>query len=195
LLSNLYLDPLDHLMHHRGYEMVRYADDFVILCRSQAEAESALEIVRKWTEENGLVLHPIKTRVVDANLPGGFDFLGYHFERGYRWPSEKAMNRLKEKIRKRTRRTDGRSLSMIIKDLNLVLRGWYEYFKHGHRIAFRTTDSWIRMRLRSILRKRNGGHGRGHGADHNRWPNVFFADQGLMSLLETLDLELQSLKR
>ncbi len=86
LLSNIYLDPLDHAMAQAGYERVRYADDFVILCRSQAEAERVLEEVRIWTAQAGLTLHPVKTRIVDASQPGGFDFLGDHFERGMRWP-------------------------------------------------------------------------------------------------------------
>jgi hypothetical protein len=80
LLSNLYLDPLDHLLAGKGYELVRYADDFVILCRSEAEAREALEQVQAWTASVGLKLHPVKTRTVDATQAGGFDFLGYHFE-------------------------------------------------------------------------------------------------------------------
>src|SRR5260370_636188 len=86
LLSNIYLDPLDHELAGSGYEMVRYADDFVILCRSETEARAALAKVQPWTATAGLQLHPEKTRIVDATQRGGFDFLGYHFERGYRWP-------------------------------------------------------------------------------------------------------------
>ena len=88
LLSNIYLDPLDHQMAEQGYEMVRYADDFVLLCRSEAEAREALAAVAAWVAEAGLALHPDKTRIVDTAAPGGFDFLGYHFERGARWPRE-----------------------------------------------------------------------------------------------------------
>src|SRR5260221_139064 len=84
LLANLYLNPLDHQMAQAGWEMVRYADDFVILCRTEAEAQTALAEVRAWVSEAGLTLHPEKTRVVDASVPGGFDFLGYHFESGMR---------------------------------------------------------------------------------------------------------------
>ena len=90
LLSNIYLDPLDHQMADEGYEMVRYADDFVILCRSREEAEQALAEVEEWTARVGLQLHPDKTRIVDASQPGGFDFLGYHFERGRRRPRRRA---------------------------------------------------------------------------------------------------------
>ena len=86
-------------MAERGYEMVRYADDFVILCRSREEAERALAKVEEWTAAAGLQLHPDKTRIVDATQPGGFDFLGYHFERGYRWPSKKSLKKLKDTIR------------------------------------------------------------------------------------------------
>lgn len=82
LLSNLYLDPLDQRMAEWGQEMVRYADDFVVLCRSREEAEQVLEKLQSWTAQAGLKLHPVKTRIVNASEPGGFDFLGYHFEQG-----------------------------------------------------------------------------------------------------------------
>ena len=91
LLSNIYLDPLDRLMAASGVEMVRYADDFVLLCHREAEAQEALVLVQQWTAEVGLTLHPEKTRIVDATQPGGFDFLGYHFERGLRWPRRKSL--------------------------------------------------------------------------------------------------------
>jgi len=182
LLSNIYLDPLDHKMAERGYAMVRYADDFVILCRTEAEARGALAEVEAWMEEAGLRLHPEKTRVVDAREPGGFDFLGYHFERGYRWPRRKSLRKVKEAIRQKTRRTNGHSLEMIIADVNRTLRGWYEYFKHSHHTTFGPLDAWVRMRLRSILRKRRGRRGRGRGRDHQRWPNAYFAACGLFSL-------------
>ena len=92
--------------------MVRYADDFVILCRSQGEAAAALEQVRQWTEQAGLALHPVKTRIVDATQKGGFDFLGYHFERGMKWPREKSLRKFKDTIRAKTRRTHGQSLKV-----------------------------------------------------------------------------------
>jgi RNA-directed DNA polymerase len=181
LLSNIYLDPLDHWMAEQGYEMVRYADDFVILCRSQEEAEKSLEAVARWTASAGLQLHPDKTRIVDATQPGGFDFLGYHFERGYRWPSKKSLRKHKDAIRQRTKRCEGRSLSEIIQRVNQVRRGWFEYFKHSHYTTFKVLDQWVRMRLRSILRRRQKRRGRGRGLDHHRWPNAFFAEQGLFS--------------
>ena len=182
LLSNLYLDPLDQQMAQGGSQMVRYADDFVILCRSQQEAVAALERVRQWAEQAGLGLHPVKTRIVDATQGGGFDFLGYHFERGMKWPRQKSLRKYKDTIRAKTRRTAGQSLKMILSEINRSLRGWFEYFKHSHPTTFRPLDAWVRMRLRSILRKRRGGQGRGRGSDHQRWPNAFFVKQGLNSL-------------
>lgn len=183
LLSNIYLDPLDHRLAGMGLEMVRYADDFVILCRTQSEAARALAEVKQWTADAGLTLHPEKTRVVDATEPGGFDFLGYHFERGYRWPRRKSLKKLKDAIRAKTRRTNGQSLKAIITDVNRTLVGWLEYFKHSHRTTFPRLDQWIRMRLRSILRKRQGKRGRGRGRDHQTWPNAFLAGHGLLSLV------------
>jgi len=183
LLSNIYLDPLDHRMAQLGYEMVRYADDFVILCRSQSEAQRALSEVEAWTTAAGLRLHPDKTRIVDATQRGGFDFLGYHFERGYRWPAPKSLKKYKDKIRAQTKRTNGRSLRQILTALNRIQKGWFEYFKHAHWTTFGNLDKWTRMRLRSILRRRQGRRGRALGRDHHRWPNAFFAEQGLFSLV------------
>jgi len=182
LLSNIYLDPLDQLMREQGYEMVRYADDFIILCRSEAEAQRGLERVQQWTAAAGLALHPEKTRIVDAEAPGGFDFLGYHFEHGQRWPRQKSLAKLKASIREKTPRTHGQSLDRIIVDVNRTLRGWFNYFKHSRPRSFPPLDGWVRMRLRSILRKRHGRKGRGGGYDHRRWPNAYFSAQGLFSL-------------
>ena len=182
LLANLYLDPLDHRMAAQGFEMVRYADDLVLLCRTPEEAQRALTELRGWTEAAGLRVHPQKTRVVDATQPRGFDFLGYHFERGYRWPRTKSLRKVKDALRAKTRRTHGHSLAVIIDDVNRTLGGWFVYFKHSHPTTFGPLDAWIRMRLRSVLRKRRGGRGRGRGSDHQRWPNRFFAEHGLFSL-------------
>jgi len=195
LLSNLYLDPLDHQMAQRGYAMVRYADDFVVLCRSESEAQRALAEIEAWTTAAGLRLHPEKTRIVDASQPGGFDFLGYHFERGYRWPSKKSLGKLKDKIRVKTKRTSGHSLQRIVSELRPTQRGWFEYFKHSHWTAFRNLDSWIRMRLRSILRRRQGRKGRALGKDHHRWPNAFFAELGLFSFTTAYAQARQSSRR
>jgi len=195
LLSNIYLDPLDHLMAEKGIEMVRYADDFVVLCRTEVAAQEALEVVREWTITVGLTLHPVKTRIVDATQIGGFDFLGYHFERGYRWPRQKSLDKFKDTIRAKTRRHRGQSLQVIVTDLNRTLGGWFEYFKHSRRSRFTALDKWVRMRLRSLLRFRQRRKGRGRGWDHQRWPNAFFAKQGLFSLTEAHILACQSSRR
>ena len=194
LLSNIYLDPLDHLMAQHGFEMVRYADDFVILCRSPEDAAKALAVVQTWTAEAGLKLHPDKTKIVDANETA-FDFLGYRFERGRRFPRPKSLQKLKDIIRAKTKRTSGESLTKIINDLTPRLRGWFEYFKHSHRFTFNSLDGWIRMRLRSLLRKRQHKRGRGRGSDHQRWPNKFFAEHGLYSLKAAYELACQSSPR
>jgi len=195
LLANVYLDALDHDVATADYEMVRYADDLVLLCRTAAEADAALAHITRWTTAAGLRLHPTKTRVVDATAPGGFDFLGYHFERGYRWPRAKSLRKLKAHLRPKTRRTNGHSLPVIIANVNRTLHGWFEYFKHSHGTAFAPLDKWVRMRLRSILRKRRGRRGRGRGADHQRWPNAFFAAQGLFSLTTAHASACQSVRR
>ena len=195
LLANIYLDPLDHTMAAVGFEMVRYADDFVILCRNEADAQRALTMVATWTQAAGLTLHPDKTRVVDATQRGGFDFLGYHFERGYHWPRTKSVQKLKDALRAKTRRTQGESLAVIIEDVNRTLRGWLVYFQHSPRGSFVPLDRWLRMRLRSILRKRHHRRGRGRGRDHQRWPNAFFAEQGLFNLTTAHALARQSVSR
>ena len=195
LLANIYLDPLDHEMAAAGCEMVRYADDLVVLCRTEAEAEHALIHLTAWTQAVGLTLHPQKTRVVDATQPGGFDFLGYHFERGTRWPRTKSLGKLKAQVRAKTRRTRGESLAVIIADVNRTLRGWFGYFQHSHRTTFPRLDTWVRMRLRSLLRKRSGRRGRGRGRDHQRWPNAYFAEHELFCLTTAHRLACQSAPR
>jgi RNA-directed DNA polymerase len=195
LLSNIFLDPLDHLIAEHGIDMVRYADDFVILCPTEAAAHSALALVQQWTGFAGLTLHPTKTRVVDWATPGGFDFLGYHFEQGTRRPRAKSLKKLKDTIRAKTKRNPGHSLAAIVSDVNRTLVGWFEYFKHSHPKTFSPLDGWIRMRLRSILRGRHGGRGRGRGFDHFRWPNAFFADRGLFFLTTAHRLACQSARR
>jgi RNA-directed DNA polymerase len=195
MLSNIYLNPLDYEMERRGIEMVRYADDFVILCQSQAEAEAALETVKQWTMQVGLQLHPTKTRIVDATLKGGFDFLGYHFERNMKWPRQKSLDKFKDAIRAKTRRNNGQSLQMIIDDVNRTVAGWFEYFKHSHHTTFSPLDGWLRMRVRSILRRRSRRRGRGRGKDHQRWTNAFFGEQGLLSFVAAHELARQSCGR
>jgi RNA-directed DNA polymerase len=139
----------------------------------------------------GLTLHPTKTKVVDAETDG-FEFLGYRFVKHRRFPRRKSLGKFKDAIRAKTRRANGRSLNMIIADVNRTLRGWFEYFQHSYHTTFPSLDGWVRMRLRSILRKRRGGRGRGRGTDHQRWSNAFFAEHGLFSLTATHVLASQS---
>ena len=182
LLANLYLDPLDQLMALEGNEMVRYADDFVVLCRTWEEATEALRKIQQWVEQAGLKLHPEKTRILDATQPGGFEFLGYHFEQGHKTPRKKSLEKFKASIRQATRRTSGQSMEVIIAQLRPMMRGWFNYFCHSRRWVFPTLDKWIRGRLRSILRRRHGLRGRSRGRDHQRWPNSAFTALGYFSL-------------
>jgi RNA-directed DNA polymerase len=184
LLANIYLHPLDLMMEQRGYKMVRYADDFVILSRTAEDAKAALRQIEAWVADNGLTLHPDKTRIGDNLQPGqGFDFLGYRFEAGRRFVRKKSLKAFKDKVRAKTGRSRGASLSAIIGGLNPMLRGWFAYFKQAAPSEFRLMDGFIRRRLRAILRKQEKRPGFGRCPnDHQRWPNAFFADHGLFTL-------------
>jgi len=194
LLANIYLHPLDRHMREKGYRMVRYADDFVVLCQTAEEAQAALNEVRAWVEQNGLKLNADKTQVGDCRQAGqGFEFLGYRFEVGRRWVRRKSLLALRERIRQKTRRTRGDSLACIIADLNPTLRGWFDYFKHAQPLVHQLTDSFVRRRLRAILRKQDKRPGMGKCRnDHLRWPNTFFATQGLFTLTAARVLASQS---
>ena len=194
LLGNIYLHPLDCQMKQKGYRMVRYADDFVVLCHSREQAEAALAQVRAWVESNGLSLSIDKTHVGDCRQKGqGFDFLGYHFELGRRWARKKSYKALQDRIRKRTKRTRGDSLANIIADLNPTLRGWFNYFKQAHPNTFKWMDGFVRRRLRALLRKQEKRPGMGICRDdHQRWPNTFFAAQGLFTMTTAWKLASQS---
>jgi RNA-directed DNA polymerase len=181
LLANIYLNPLDHRVAEAGFAMVRYADDFVILCRTREDAERALTVVRQWVADNGLTLHPTKTHIVDARSKA-FDFLGYRFRGDLRVPRTKSRDKFKATVRETTKRNNGHSLSFIIASLRSSLRGWFTYFRHCHPQVYRGLDGWVRMRLRSILRHRQGRDGPGRGADQQRWPNAYFEQHGLFSL-------------
>jgi RNA-directed DNA polymerase len=136
LLANIYLHPLDRQMKQRGYRMVRYADDFVVLCRTAEQAQAALIEVRDWVEQNQLKLNADKTHVGDCRQAGqGFEFLGYRFEAGQRWVRPNSVKALRERLRMKTKRTCGDSLAKIIEDLNPMVRGWFNYFKHAHSVA------------------------------------------------------------
>jgi len=186
LLANLYLHRLDVDLTAAGYRIIRYADDFVVLCRTQEEAQHALSRVRTWVEANGLTLHPDKTHLGNCMEKNrGFEFLGYRFECGRRWVRKRSLNSLKERIRQRTKRNQGNSMESIIEELNPMLRGWFNYFKHAYRTTFASIDGFIRRRLRAIMRKRLKCPSLGKSrADHQRWPNAFFADLGLFTLKE-----------
>jgi RNA-directed DNA polymerase len=182
MLANLYLNPLDHAMDRRGWAMVRYADDLVVLGRSREEAEAVLNFLRDWTTGVGLTLHPTKTRIVNAT-DEGFDFLGWHFRGGKKWPRKKSLQKLQERLRPLTQRTHGRSLGEIIAQVNPILRGWHGYFRDSLRSGLSGPDGWLRRRLRALLRKREKRPGYGLSeADSRRWPNRWFAAQGLFSL-------------
>src|SRR3989339_1099625 len=162
LLANLYLHPLDTAMFRLGYRMVRYADDFVILCESAEQAHSALAEVRVWVEANGLTLHPDKTHVGDCRIEGqGFEFLGYRFKAGQCWVRKKSLMSLRDKIRIKTKWNAGSSINSVIVSLNPTLKGWYGYFKHAHRFTFTSVDGFVRRRLRALLRRQKHRPGQG----------------------------------
>ena len=187
LLANVYLHDLDEAMAQANYTMVRYADDFVVLCESQAEAQAALERIRQWVDGHELTLHPDKTHVGNSQQPGqGFDFLGYRFEAGQRLIRRKSQQAFRDKVKALTRRSCGQSLPYLTARLNPVLKGWFEYFKHAQAAIFGTLDAFIRRRLRSILCKQNklGYYYNCSKAIHQRWPNAFFAQIGLFGLYE-----------
>lgn len=193
LLSNIYLHEVDKAMKAAGYEMVRYADDFVILCKSQQEAEAALARVTELVQEKGLTLHADKTSLVNTQQPGqSFEFLGYHFEKGSRWPRKKSLNKFKDTIRRKTKRSNGRSMAEIIDDVNKTSEGWFEYFKHSHWKTFKPLDGWTRRRFRTILRGYTKGKGISRGKDNIRWPNQYFRDLGYFSLYDAHRALLQS---
>ena len=199
LLSNLYLNELDHLMEAHGYAMTRYADDMVILCRSVDEAERALGTVQEWMQQAHLRLHPEKTRTVNMEEYGNyFDFLGYRFKRTRRrivpLVRPKSELKLRDNIRSKTRRCNRYSMSEIIERINPILRGWFGYFQQAYPGQHKELDGWIRMRLRSIYRKRNRKRGRGRGIDHQLWPNRHFTELGLFSL-EASQREVISLRK
>lgn len=180
VLSNAYLNPLDHRMAEAGFQMVRYADDFVILCRTQQEAESALAAVREWVTSHGLQLHPEKTHIVDARSKS-FSFLGYSFRGELRFPRAKSHQKFVDRIRELTPRQSGDSLETMIERINRSTRGWFNYFRHCHWRIFKTYDGMIRSRLRRMLLRRHRRN-RQRLCRNHRWPNAYFAEHGYASL-------------
>ena len=140
-------------MHDDGFCMVRYADDLVVLCRNVEDAQLALAKIRAWVEKSGLNLHPGNCAIEGQ----GFDFLGYHFEAGRRWVRKKSLKAMRDKVRSRTKRTCGKSLTQVIKSLNPTLRGWFGYFKHADPYVFRAMDGLVRCRLGPYSANNCGG--------------------------------------
>jgi len=199
LLANIYLDEFDRYFANNGKELIRYADDGVILCKTKKEAEECLEMIKEKLKKLKLEIHPEKSKIVDMNKEEAeFEFLGYKFYREKkraiisRYPATKSFNKMKDRVRTLTQRQNGASIEKVIADTNKTMKGWYEYFKHCNKFIFEKVDGWIRRRLRRILRKRDGREGNSIGADHQRYPNAFFAKLGFFSLKETHTLACQS---
>jgi len=180
--SNVYLNPLDHRMAELGFQMGRDADDFVILCRTPAEAEAALAEVRRWVEANGLTRHPEQTHIVDSRAKS-FSFLGYSFRGRLRFPRAKSHREFVARIRELTPCKAGDSLEVILQRLTRSMQGWFNDFRHCHWNIFKADDGMIRRRLRQMLLKRNRRN-RQRLARNQRWPNAFFAEHGFTSLNE-----------
>lgn len=194
LLANIHMHVFDKHMVDRGYEVVRYADDFVILCETESEAVSAHETARQILSEMGLTLHPEKSKVVDSTKTN-FQFLGYIFAPWGRKPRPSSLAKMRDAIRMKTRRLDGRSIRVIIRGVNRTLRGWYKYFRHGAAEELKRLDQMVRRRLRSILRKRAGRHGASKpGADHKRYRNADFKALGVFELLAQREKDRGGLK-
>lgn len=204
LLANVYLHPLDRKMREMGYLMLRYADDFVVLCRDAETARQALAEVQSWVAQADLVLHPEKTRIADLSQDGGYvDFLGYRFVRRegklQRRIKPKKLTELKAKIRALIPRKSGHSTQEVIERVSRTLKGIYGYFHHvstwftrrGRKSDLETLDARVRYRLRRMLgvRQRAAKSGRSLPA-HTRWPNTYFQALGLYSLQDALDANL-----
>ena len=202
LLANIYLNALDDIWERRCQHLgrlVRYADDFVVLCRTQTQAEEALRRLRIILDRLRLTLHPEKTRIVELGLgKGGFTFLGCHlrivrshFKRAtylFRWPSPQAMSRIRARIRELTdrRRWAGmRDVRDVIALLNPVLRGWGNYFRTGNAsLKFQQIDRYVNGRL-ARLRYR-GRRDRPRPFMHPDWPPARYAELGLHRLVGTI---------
>lgn len=187
LLANIYLNPLDHLMVQKGWELVRYADDMVVCARTESQARQALQEIAAWAQAAGLTLHPTKTRIVNAAEKGGFDFLGYHLEQyreggGKKWPRQKSQQKLRERLRGKLPRSRSGSIGQIMKEINPILKGWYGYFKWSLPSAMQRVDEWVRERTRHIIRRRHKRRGMVKGRERTEYGVAWFAKQGLFSL-------------
>lgn len=183
ILANLYLNDFDHSIEKTDWKLVRYADDFVILCRSVNAAVQAMKTVRRLLNPLKLELAEEKSRVTDWYH--GFEFLGYRFQKyrgATKWPRRKAIEAFKEKVRRATRRLQPKNILMVIKALNPAVRGWGNYFRYGNsKTRFTALDSWVRMRLRSFIEKKKWPSGMNW-----KYPNDHFASLGLVSLASLL---------
>ena len=204
LLANIYLHAFDQEARRRGLGLlVRYADDFVIMCRTPEQAEAALEGAREILALMGLELHPDKTRIVDLREGReGFDFLGCHFRARmsgrlweqkrivryylHRWPSQAAMKRLREKVRDRTgANRKGWPIEAVIDQISPILRGWGNYFRTGNAAAkFRQIDNYVVRRLFRLLVKKRGRNL--HAGVAGQWTEDWFNDHGLYRLRGTV---------
>lgn len=203
LLSNIYLHAFDRAMVEASVgRLVRYADDWLVLCRSRRQAEAALACARETLAGLGLELHPEKTRVVDLREGReGFDFLGCPFrarlsgrmlERGVRryyfqrWRSQRAMKRVRAKIKAKTGRgRAGTDIRDVVADINPILRGWGNYFRNGNASTkFIQIDDYVERRLYDLMRKRYGRHLRPERAA--TWTREWFEAHGLYRLRGTI---------
>ena len=204
LLANIYLHVLDRELAARGVgELVRYADDGVVLCRTAAQARAALDAVEDILGGLGLRLHPDKTRAVDLRKGReGLDFLGCHFRARmsgrlweqkrvvryylHRWPSQRAVKRLREKVHDRTGRNRvGQDIREVIADLNPVLRGWGNYFRTGNAaVKFRQVDDYVVRRLRNLMIRKRGRNL--HAGQASAWTENWFNGHGLYRLRGTV---------
>jgi group II intron reverse transcriptase/maturase len=181
LLANIFLHQFDKVMVERGYKLVRFADDFVVMTKSKRKAKRAYEVVKEFIkDEIKLELHSEKT--VITNFGDGFVFLGFEFINWrYKRPRKKSLEKFKDKVRKVTKRNQPWKVDLIIKRLNAKIYGWANYFGHGNvKMLFRCLDKWIRMRLRSYMEKKKAV------MQNTRIPNSFFRKKGLVSLLTRL---------
>ncbi len=183
LLANIYLHDLDVKITSAGYKMVRYADDFVILTRTENEAKEALRLVQEWVSENGLSLNSEKTHLGNCMEEGqGFDFLGYRFESGKKWIRRKSIQKFRDRIREETSRVCGKAISAVIEALNPILRGWSRYFIYVTKYTLDTFDSFVRRRLRAIIAKQQKRRHFGAGELNRIIPNNYFAKLGLFNM-------------
>jgi RNA-directed DNA polymerase len=169
----------------------------VVCAQTESEARAALVEIAAWVQAAGLTLHPAKTRIVNAAEKGGFDFLGYHFERyredgGKKWPRQKSQFKLRERLREKLPRQSGGSIEHLVANVNKTLRGWFGYFKYSQPSALQRVDEWTRERIRHILRRRKHRRGMVKGRERTEYPIAWFAKQGLFNLSTAQACWLQS---